>query len=580
MHLSNPLIVQSDLTILAEVDSPRHAEARDRLARFAELVKMPEHVHTYRLTPLSLWNACAAGIAVDDIVGTLSDFAKFPLPPSVEPQLRETVSRFGSLRLVREAEGLLALQVLRPGLAAELAAHSSLLPYLGERLAGDVFRVEPPWRGPLKRALVKLGWPVEDHAGFADGAPLEVALRAICRSGAPLVLRDYQDDAACCFTGGGSAGAGVVVLPCGAGKTIVGIACIARLMTHTLILVTSVTAARQWRDELLDKTSLTADDIGEFSGQSKDIKPVTIATYQVLTHRRKRIISTATDTTAADAPREFSHFGLFDSHPWGLIVYDEVHLLPAPLFQAAASVQSRRRLGLTATLVREDGMEGDVFALVGPKIHEVPWRILEGQGWIAPAVCTEIRVPLPEARVLDYHIAPPRQRPQVAAANPHKTAWVHALLQRHPGEPALVIGTYLDQLKEIAAGLELPLLDGSTPQRRRDELFGAFRRGEIPALAVSRIANFSIDLPDAAVAIQISGQFGSRQEEAQRLGRLLRPKAAGRRAWFYTLVTADTVEQDFALKRQLFLCEQGYEYRLHIARATTPDLPPESTVPP
>jgi DNA excision repair protein ERCC-3 len=579
MLSANPLIIQSDMTILAEVDSPRYAGARDRLARFAELVKMPEHVHTYRLTPLSLWNACAAGIAVDEIVETLNDFAKFPLPPSVTPQLREIASRFGSLRLIREAEGLLALRVLRPGLADEFAAQTSLAPYLGEGLSNEAFRVDPPWRGPLKRALVKLGWPVEDQAGFIDGAPLEVSLREVCRSGMPLVLRDYQDDAASRFTGGGTAGAGVVVLPCGGGKTIVAIACIARLATHTLILATSVTAARQWRDELLDKTNLTEDDIGEFSGRSKDIKPVTIATYQVLTHRRKRTVSSETGDADGDSdgPPTFSHFDLFDSHPWGLIVYDEVHLLPAPLFQAAASVQSRRRLGLTATLVREDGMEGDVFALVGPKIHEVPWRILEGQGWIAPAVCTEIRIPLPERLVLDYHTAPPRQRPQTAAANPDKAAWVRVLLERHPGESALVIGTYLESLKEIADDLDLPLLDGSTPQRRRDELFGAFRRGEIPALAVSRIANFSIDLPDASVAIQISGQFGSRQEEAQRLGRLLRPKAAGRRAWFYTLVTADTVEQDFALKRQLFLCEQGYEYRLHIARTAAPDLPPETS---
>lgn len=572
MHPDNPLIIQSDLTILAEVDSPRHAEARERLASFAELVKMPEHVHTYRLTPLSLWNACAAGVAVDEIVESLTAFAKFPLPPSVEPRLRETAGRFGSLRLVREAGGTLALEVRRPGLANELAAQASLTPYLGERLAEDTFRVDPPWRGPLKRALVKLGWPVEDRAGFADGHPLEVALRPTCRGGGPLVLRAYQKEAADRFADGG---AGVVVLPCGAGKTIVAIACLARLRTHTLILATSVTAARQWRAELLDKTDLAEADIGEFSGRTKDIKPVTIATYQVLTHRRKRkVAKNDDDPTPDDAPR-FSHFDLFDRHPWGLIVYDEVHLLPTPLFQAAASVQARRRLGLTATLVREDGMEGDVFALVGPKIHEVPWRILEGQGWIAPAVCTEIRVPLPRRLVLDYHTAPPRRRPQVAAANPDKTEWVRALLDRHPGEPALVIGTYLDHLREVAAALGLPLLDGSTPQRRRDELFDAFRRGEIPALAVSRIANFSIDLPDAAVAIQISGQFGSRQEEAQRLGRLLRPKAGDRRASFYTLVTADTVEQDYALKRQLFLCEQGYEYRLQIAREGAPDLPPD-----
>lgn len=579
MHPGNPLIVQSDLTVLAEVDSPRHAEARDQLARFAELVKMPEHVHTYRLTPLSLWNACAAGLEVGAIIETLAGFARFPLPPSVEPQLRETAGRFGALQLTRDSEGGLVLHVRRPGLAAEMVRQPGLTPYLGTRLGADSFRVEAPWRGPLKRALVKLGWPVEDHAGFVDGAPLAVAMRTTCRGGGPMVLRDYQQAAADRFAAGGSAGAGVVVLPCGAGKTIVGIACLSRLAEHTLVLVTSVTAARQWRAELLDKTTLGEDEIGEFSGRSKDIRPVTIATYQVLTHRHKRAPAAAPGGPPGGAAAGFSHFGLFDRHPWGLIIYDEVHLLPAPLFQAAASVQARRRLGLTATLIREDGLEGDVFALVGPKLHEVPWRDLEHQGWIAPAVCTEIRLPLPEPMVLDYHTAPPRRRPQVAAANPHKIAWVKALLDRHPGEPALVIGTYLDHLGTVAAELGLPLLDGASPQHERDAWFGAFRRGEVPALAVSRIANFSIDLPDAGVAIQISGQFGSRQEEAQRLGRLLRPKAAGRRAWFYTLVSADTVEQEFALKRQLFLCEQGYEYRLHLAGGGCPDLPLEPATP-
>ncbi len=584
MHSQNPLIIQSDFTILVEVDSPRYMEARAQLARFAELVKMPEHVHTYRITALSLWNACAAGVAVESVIAALNDLAKFPPPLSVEAHLRETATRFGALKLWRAEDGTLELRVGRAGLAQELERQPTLKNYLGATAQENVFCVAAPWRGPLKRALVKLGWPVEDRAGFENGEVIEIALRETCQSGRPMVLRGYQADAALHFSDGGAAGAGVVVLPCGGGKTIVGMACMAKLGMHTLILASSVTAARQWKTELLDKTTLSPDDIGEYSGERKEIRPVTIATYQVLTHRKAPKRSSAIASGEAEAlvdnggapidtppPREFTHFSLFDAHRWGLIIYDEVHLLPAPLFQAAASVQTRRRLGLTATLVREDGLEGDVFALVGPKIHEIPWRELEKDGWIAPAVCTEIRIPMPEELLLDYATAEPRQQPQVAAANPAKRDWVRALLARHPGEPTLVIGTYLESLIALAKELGLPLLDGSANQSKRDALFGAFRDGQLPVLAVSRIANFSIDLPDASVAIQISGQFGSRQEEAQRLGRVLRPKGPGRRAYFYTLVTADTVEQDYALKRQLFLCEQGYEYRLHMAGPGAPD---------
>ena len=567
----NPLIIQSDLTVLAEVEAPRFAEARDHLARFAELVKMPEHVHTYRLTPLSVWNACAAGFEVEAIVASLREFSKYDLPAVIEPHLREIAGRFGSLRLERAEDGSIFLKVLRRGLAEQLERQETLAKYLGKR-SGDEFAVDPPWRGPLKRTLMKLGWPVDDQAGFTDGAPLAAGLRATCASGRPLVLRDYQKDAVDRFEARGSAG--VVVLPCGAGKTVVGMACLARQGMHTLILATNITAARQWKSELLDKSTLGEDDIGEFSGERKEIRPVTIATYQVLTHRSGKKIPPEGAGAEDPSEKEFQHFALFDSHPWGLIIYDEVHLLPAPLFQAAASVQARRRLGLTATLVREDGLEGDVFALVGPKAHEVPWRELEAQGWIAPAVCTEIRIPLADELVMGYATAGPRQQPQVAAANPAKGAWVRALLDRHPGEPALVIGTYIEPLARLAEELGCPLLDGSASQKKRDHWFGAFRRGEVPALVVSRIANFSIDLPDAALAVQVSGQFGSRQEEAQRLGRLLRPKAPGRRAYFYTLVTAETVEEDFAHKRQLFLCEQGYEYQLHLAGSGAPDLPP------
>jgi DNA excision repair protein ERCC-3 len=573
---SNPLIVQSDLTVLLEVDSPRYLEARGQLGKFAELVKMPEHVHTYRITSLSLWNACAVGLEVESVVDALADFAKYPPPQSVAPQLREMAGRFGALRLERLECGGLGLRVLRPGLVEELSRHASLKNLLGALAEPGVFAVEAPWRGPLKRTLAKLGWPVEDRAGFTAGAVVPMALREKCLSGKNLRLRDYQTAAVSHFQEGNLAGAGVVVLPCGGGKTLVGLACMVELGMQTLILASSVTAARQWKQEILDKTTLSADDVGEYSGERKEIKPVTIATYQVLTHRetkpRKGRGDSEPELQAEPAtPPGFSHFGLFDAHNWGLVIYDEVHLLPAPLFQASASIQARRRLGLTATLIREDGLETDVFALIGPKLFDIPWRELEGAGWIAPALCTEIRIPMPEHLLLDYATCGTRQQPQVAAANPSKSDWARTLLELHPGEPALIIGTYLEPLKRLAEELAIPLMDGSLSHARREALFADFRAGKFPVLAVSKVANSSIDLPDASVAIQISGQFGSRQEEAQRLGRILRPKE-GRRAYFYTLVTADTVEQDFALRRQLFLCEQGYEYRLLVADAGPPNL--------
>jgi DNA excision repair protein ERCC-3 len=571
---ANPLIIQSDLTILLEVDSPRYLEARGHLAKFAELVKMPEHVHTYRITSLSLWNACAAGLEVEAVVGALLDLSKYPPAQSVVPQLREMASRFGALRLERLECGGLGLRILRPGLAEELAQHASLKNLLGGLLEAGLFSVEAPWRGPLKRALANLGWPVEDRAGFSAGAALPMALRKTCISGQDLRLRDYQQAAAHHFREGNLGGAGVVVLPCGAGKTVVGLVCMVELGMHTLILASSVTAARQWRQEILDKTTLSADDLGEYSGERKEIKPVTIATYQVLTHRDAKARRgggghSLPEQEHGRAP-SFSHFRLFDAQEWGLVIYDEVHLLPAPLFQASASVQARRRLGLTATLIREDGLETDVFALIGPKLFDIPWRELESAGWIAPALCTEIRIPMPGHLLLDYATCGARQQPQAAAANPAKTDWARALLELHPGEPTLIIGTYLNPLKRLADALAIPVMDGSLSQSKREALLSDFRSGKVPVLAVSKVANSSIDLPDASVAIQISGQFGSRQEEAQRLGRILRPKD-GRRAHFYTLVTADSVEQDFALRRQLFLCEQGYEYRLLLAEPGPPD---------
>jgi DNA excision repair protein ERCC-3 len=546
----NPLIVQGDYTVLVEVDSPRYAEARDQLARFAELVKSPEHVHTYRITPLSVWNACAVGADPAEIAGALREFAKYPVPPHVATGIRDHASRYGRLRLLRGPDGLL-LEAQDAPLAEEIVRHRQVAPLLGERTSATAFRVDPEARGRLKQALVKAGWPAEDLAGYTPGEPLPVGLREEARSGAEFALRPYQREAAAAFHAAGSerGGSGVVVLPCGAGKTIVGMACMAEVGASTLVLTTGVTAIRQWISELLDKTTLHPDQVGEYSGASKEVRPVTVATYQVLTHR-----------DSAQGP--FTHLELFDRRDWGLIVYDEVHLLPAPVFQVTAGLQARRRLGLTATLVREDGREDDVFALIGPKKADVPWKVLEGQGWIAKAACTEVRVPMPEELRMPYAVAEARERFRIASENPAKAEVVREILRLHPDEPALVIGMYLDQLREIAAELDVPVITGSTGQRARDRIYEQFREGSIPVLAVSKVANFAVDLPDAAVAVQVSGTFGSRQEEAQRLGRILRPKPGENQAHFYTLVSRDTVEQEFALKRQLFLCEQGYEYRI------------------
>jgi len=546
----NPLIVQGDQSVLAEVGSPRFAEARDRIAPFAELVKSPEHVHTYRITPLSVWNACAAGTPPDEIVGALREYAKYPVPAIVEASIRDAATRYGRLRMVRWPEGIV-LQADEPELAELVWRVRGVTPHLGPRVSETAFAVPQAERGRLKQALVKAGWPAEDLAGYTAGEPLPVALRGTTRAGEPFGLRAYQADAAAAFHAGGSerGGSGVVVLPCGAGKTVVGMECMARVGSSTLVLTTSVTAVRQWIGELLDKTTLHEDQVGEYSGQAKDVRPVTVATYQVLTHRDR-----------ADAP--FRHLELFDSRDWGLIVYDEVHLLPAPVFQVTAGLQARRRLGLTATLVREDGHEDDVFALIGPKKADVPWKELEGQGWIAKAECTEVRVPLPKELRMPYAVAEARQKFRIASENPAKLALVRRILARHPGEPALVIGMYVEQIEWMARELGVPVLTGTTGQRRRDALYRDFRDGRLPVLAVSKVANFAVDLPDAAVAVQVSGTFGSRQEEAQRLGRILRPKPGANQAHFYTLVSRDTTEQEFALKRQLFLCEQGYAYRI------------------
>jgi DNA excision repair protein ERCC-3 len=546
----NPLIVQGDQSVLAEVASPRFAEARDRIARFAELVKSPEHVHTYRITPLSVWNACAAGAATDEIVETLREYAKYPVPAHVERGILDAGTRYGRLRLTRDGEGIL-LAADEPALLEQVLRIRTVAPHLGERLSPTLARVPPAERGRLKQALVKAGWPAEDLAGYTPGEPLPVALRETTRGGEPFSLRAYQQEAAHAFHAGGSerGGSGVVVLPCGAGKTVVGLECIARTGCSTLVLTTSVTSVRQWIREILDRTTLHEDQVGEFTADAKEVRPVTVSTYQMLTHRSR-----------ADA--DFRHLELFDRRDWGLIVYDEVHLLPAPVFQVTASLQARRRLGLTATLVREDGREDDVFALIGPKKADVPWKELEGQGWIAKAECTEVRVPMPPELRMEYAVAESRQRFRLASENPAKLPVVREILARHAGEPALVIGMYVEQLRGLAEELGIPLLTGTTAQRKRETLYRDFREGRLPVLAVSKVANFAVDLPDAAVAVQVSGTFGSRQEEAQRLGRILRPKPGANQAHFYTLVSRDSDEQEYALRRQLFLCEQGYAYRI------------------
>lgn len=546
----NPLIVQGDQTILVEVASPRYAAARDALIRFAELVKAPEHVHTYRISPLSIWNACASGMPVDDMLATLTDYAKYAVPEHVLHEVRDYSTRYGRVKLLKDDRGLV-LSTSDVPIAEEIARHKHSSHLLRTRLSPTEFEITPQTRGELKQALIRIGYPAEDLAGYVEGDALKLALRETTRGGLPFALREYQVEAASAFHAGGSlhGGSGVIVLPCGAGKTIVGIECIARLQCSTLILTTSTTAVRQWIDELLDKTTLEEKDVAEYTGATKQIGPVTIATYQIMTARERK-----------DA--DFRHMGLFDERNWGLIIYDEVHLLPAPVFRATASLQARRRLGLTATLVREDGREDDVFALIGGKKADVPWKVLENQGWIATAACTEMRVPLPEDLRLPYAIADARDKHRIAAENPMKTSVVRQIIDRHPDDQVLVIGMYLDQLKRVAGGEGLHLLTGSTPQWERDKIYAEFRAGRIRVLACSKIANFAVDLPDAAVAIQISGTFGSRQEEAQRLGRILRPKGGSNQAHFYTIVTRDTVEQDFALRRQLFLCEQGYAYSI------------------
>ncbi len=550
MDPSRPLIVQSDRTVLLEVGSPVYAEVRDAIAPFAELEKSPEHIHTYRLTPLSVWNAAASGLCADEVVATLSKYAKYAIPRNVAQEVEQWVSRYGRVRL-ESRDGSMELVSEDAVVLAEIAASKLVEPYLRGEVAGGRVAVDPVYRGHVKQALIKIGYPVEDLAGYVEGGKLDLELRDCSVSGAAFGLRPYQEHSVGAFWQGGSArgGSGVIVLPCGAGKTIVGIGVIERCRTKTLVLTTNTLAVRQWRQELMDKSSLTEDDVGEYTGDTKDVRSVTVSTYQILTYRRSKT-------------EPFAHFDLFRRNDWGLIIYDEVHLLPAPVFRVTAEIQATRRLGLTATLVREDGKEEDVFTLIGPKRFDVPWKVLETQGWIATAECLEVRVALPDEQRLDYAVADNRTKFRISSENERKTGVVRALAAQHADDQVLVIGQYIDQLEKLSKVLEAPLITGKTPNRDRQELYDRFRDGDLKLLMVSKVGNFAIDLPDANVLVQISGTYGSRQEEAQRLGRILRPKQGGETAVFYSVVSRDTRDQDFAANRQLFLTEQGYSYQI------------------
>jgi DNA excision repair protein ERCC-3 len=534
-----PLIVQSDKTLLLDIDHPMSTECRRAIAPFAELERSPEHIHTYRLTPLGLWNARAAGHDAEQVIDTLIKYSRYAVPHSILIDVAETMSRYGRLRLEMDPVHGLILITTDTAVLEEVIRAKKIAPLLGARIDPETIAVLPSQRGQIKQSLLRLGWPAEDFAGYVDGQAHEISLVQ-----KDWKIRPYQELAAEGFWHGGS---GVVVLPCGAGKTIVGAAAMAHAKATTLILVTNTIAARQWREELLKRTTLNEDEIGEYSGAKKEIRPVTIATYQVMTKKKNGV---------------YAHLDLFDSYDWGLIIYDEVHLLPAPIFRFTADIQSRRRLGLTATLVREDGMEGEVFSLIGPKRFDVPWKEIEAQGYIAPAECIEVRVNLTETERLAYATAEPENRYRNCATTRTKREVVQALVEKHADDQVLVIGQYIDQLDELSEVLGAPLIKGETPIKEREVLFNKFRTGEIKCLVVSKVANFSIDLPDATIAIQVSGAFGSRQEEAQRLGRILRPKSDGRGAKFYSVISRDTIDQDFAQNRQRFLAEQGYSYKI------------------
>ena len=573
-----PLIVQSDKTLLLDVHSPVAEECRNALIPFAELEKSPEHLHTYRLTPLSLWNAASCGFSTEDAIEVLKKFSRYEVPQVVCAWIEQVGLRFGKLIIVPdftekteaenelEKEGdFLFLVTENANIYAEIKATRALEKYLipypidteeyykfkntNSNLPIYGFKLSLMDRGTIKQELLKLGWPVKDEVPLREGEPLNINLRKETSNGKPLTIREYQEEAAKSLVGdkGPGTGFGTIVLPCGAGKTVVGMTIMSMLKTSTLIVTTNISAVHQWIEELLDKTDLTKDDIAEYTGENKEIKPVTVATYQVLTWRPNK-------------EGDYPHFKLFKKRDWGLIIYDEVHMLPAPVFRVTAEIQAIRRVGLTATLVREDGCEGYVFSLVGPKRYDVPWKELEISGWIADAECIEVRVDLPMEKEIDYAVADSRSKHRIASENPAKVELVEELVKRFPEDKILIIGQYIDQLHQIAEMLKVPIITGKTKNSERDVIYQQFRNGDIRVLVVSKVANFAIDLPDASMAIQVSGTFGSRQEEAQRLGRILRPK--NRKARFFSLISRSTVEEEFGANRQKFLAEQGYEYKL------------------
>ena len=556
MIKDNPAVVQSDGTVLLEVDSPAYEEARDSLMRFSDLVKSPEYIHTYRISPLSLWNAASCGMTAEDVIESLSRFSRYAVPGNIRTFIRDTMGKFGIVRMSRQGDTLV-LTCNDPLVFEEIKRSDRVRPFISDVASNDTLVVQPYSRGAIKQALIKMGYPCEDLAGYVAGEPLPISLRKVTVSGKPFSLRPYQAAARDAFWAGGSArgGSGVIVLPCGAGKTVVGMGVMELVGAQTLVLTTNVVALRQWIAELLDKTDLSEKDVKEYSGEIKEVGPVTVTTYQILVHRRP------------SQEDEYPHFQVFNERNWGLIIYDEVHLLPAPVFRITADLQARRRLGLTATLVREDGREDDVFSLIGPKKFDKPWKELEEQNWIAQAHCHEIRVDLSPEDRLSYAVADERDKYRIAATNVNKIPLVREIVRSHRDDQVLIIGQYLDQLETIAGVLNAPLLCGQTPNSEREDLYGKFKAGELKLLVVSKVANFAVDLPDASVAVQVSGTFGSRQEEAQRLGRILRPKPQGGSAVFYSLVTRNTKDQEFSQKRQLFLTEQGYKYTIWEAQS-------------
>ena len=546
--MSKPVIIQSDNTLLLEVDNADFENARDSIAQFSELIKSPEHIHTYKISPLSLWNAAASGLTYPNIMNILKQYSRYEIPEIVITTIKEQMRRYGLLKLVPRDNDII-LTSHDTILLNEICNTKKIQQFIDTRIDDNEVKIRRNYRGHIKQALIKIGFPVEDLAGYEDGDPCPISMKQTSSKGHDFIIRDYQQSSVNSFYRGGGpeGGSGIVVLPCGAGKTIVGIAIMSLLQTETLILVTNTIALRQWKEELLDKTHLKTDQIGEFSGEKKEIRPITIATYNILTYRK-------------DKNGPFLHFDLFNSKNWGLIIYDEVHLLPAPVFRMTSEIQSKRRLGLTATLIREDGMEADVFSLIGPKKFDMPWKTLEKSNWIAKALCTEIRIDLPDNLRMKYSLAKDREKFRIASENHEKIKIVKSIIDHHVSSNILIIGQYISQLKEIADQFKYPMITGSTSISDREELYHQFKEEIIKILVVSKVANFSIDLPDANVAIQISGTFGSRQEEAQRLGRILRPKKGENKAYFYTIITSNSVEEKFAHNRQLFLTEQGYTY--------------------